>query len=90
MVVTGDTRPRTGQLGGARPRRCVHVDGTECARGRLMPFMPGHLGQVLVQRAAKRHVEYLQPAADGKQGNVTLQRGPGQRELPLVAQDARP
>ena len=55
-----------------------------------MAFMPGHLGQVLVQRAAKRHVEYLQPAADGKQGDVTLQRCPRQRDLPLVTQDAWP
>ena len=90
MVVTGDAHPRTDQLSRARSWRDVHVDGAEYARGGLMAFVSCHLGQVLVQRAAKRHVEYLQPAADGKQGHVTVKRGPRQRDLPLVTQDPWP
>ena len=72
MVVAGDAQPGTDQPGGARSRLDVHVDGTEDARVGLMAVMAGHVGQVLVQRAAEHHVEYLQPAADGEQRDVTV------------------
>ncbi len=89
MVVAGDAQPGADQLGGARSRLDVHVDSAEYARGRLVALVAGDVGQVLVQRAAERHVEYLQPAADGEQRDVTLQRGPRQRDLPLVTRGAR-
>ena len=44
-----------------------------------------HIGQVLVQRAAERHVDHLRAAADAQHRHAAPQRAADQRELPGVA-----
>ena len=56
----------------------------ERARG-LAVVEGGEVGQMLVQRAAARHVERLHPAADGEHRQIALGRAGEHRQLVLVA-----
>ncbi len=58
---------------------------SEVRRQPAVVVVPEHVGQVLMQGAAVRHVEQLHTAADAEQREVVLLRAACQRELEGVA-----
>ena len=52
--------------------------------GAAVAFDAGKVGDVLVQRAAERDVQHLQPATDRERRGRPFDRGAGQRELGFV------
>ena len=82
------TRARRRRI--TRCRRLPGVISTECVTlsparvWRCSSVVPGPVGQVLVERAAARHVQRLQAAADGEDGDAARVRAAGDLELEEV------
>jgi len=65
-------------------RREPHAVVAEHARRLAVRLRADHLGKVLDDVAAARHVQHLRAAAHGEDGHVPLQRRRQQRELRAV------
>ena len=62
----------------------VVVGVRRSCRGTAVVLVADEVGQVLVQRAARRHVEQLHAAADAEHGHVALDRPADERDLGVV------
>ena len=60
------------------------VGAVERARGTAVVLVADLVGEVLPERAAAGHVHDLHAAADAEEGDVALERAPGQRDLERV------
>ena len=65
-----------------------HPGLAEDAGGRAVPPVADGVGQVLVERAAERHVEQLRAPADAEHRQVGRQRAGEQAQFPVVAPPA--
>ena len=84
----GRSRPAPRRRGSPRSREpgaSAHVVPAVHADGRAVQVGADHVRQVLAQVAAERDVEHLHAAAHREHRQVALERGAGERELPLVA-----
>jgi len=74
-----------GLVQSARLRHLHLVHQCSAALGRSVFVHPGDVGEMLMERAAERHVHHLQASTDGEDRNVRAVRFEEQVDLQVVA-----